>query len=102
VNVLTLFSVDAGHDNLAEKPQGDEPLLGIGDSIVLVRVGHAFEHLLDVEEIEPVLLEVPSPLWFIPRDHLSSVYTERVCVKGWRLAGLTSVFRRAPLLARRL
>ena len=70
MNVLTLFGVDNGHDNLAEEPQGDEPLFGIGDSIVLVRVGHAFQHLLGVNEIESVLLEVPSSLWLIPRDRL--------------------------------
>ncbi len=92
VNVLALFGVDDGHDNLAEEPQGDEPLLGIGEPVVLVRVGHTLEHLLSVNEIESVLLEVPPSLRLIPRDHLWSVYTKCIRVKRWRPEGLPLPF----------
>ena len=50
VNVLALFDVDDGYDNLLEQPEGDEPLFGIGEPIVLVRIGHALEHVLCVDE----------------------------------------------------
>src|SRR6266508_1914387 len=84
-----LFGVDDGHDNLAEESQGDEPLLGIGEPVILVRVGHTLEHLLSVNEIESVLLEVPPSLRLIPRDHPWSVYTKCIRVKRWRPEGLT-------------
>ena len=69
VNMVTRFGMDDGHDNLAEKPQGDKPLLAIREPIIFVRVGHALEHLLRVAEVESVLLEVPSSLRLFPRDH---------------------------------
>src|SRR6266545_3342514 len=84
-----LFGVDDGHDNLAEESQGDEPLLGIGEPVILVRVGHTLEHLLSVNEIESVLLEVPPSLRLIPRDHPWSVYTKCIRVKRWRPEGRT-------------
>jgi len=62
VNVLALFGVDNGHDNLAEDPEGHEPSLGIGEPVIFVRVGHTLEHLLSVDEIESVLVEVPPSL----------------------------------------
>ena len=98
VNVVTLFGVDDGHDDLAEKPQGDEPLLPVREPIVFVRVRHALEHLLRIGEVESVLLEVPSSLRRIPRDYPWSVYTSCIRVKGWLAVGLTprlSAWRRA-------
>src|SRR5207244_8637795 len=35
VNVLAVFGVNDGHDDLAEKPEGDEALLGIGEPVIL-------------------------------------------------------------------
>ncbi len=40
MNVLAPFGVDDGHDNLAEESQGDEPLLGLGEPVILVRRSH--------------------------------------------------------------
>lgn len=89
--VVALFGVDNGDDDLAEKPQRDEPSFPIREPVVIVRVGHALEHLLRIGEVESVLLEVPSSLRLIPRDHLWSVYTSCIRVKGWRSEGLTRV-----------
>jgi len=89
VNVVALFGVDNGDDDLAEKPQRDEPSFPIREPVVFVRVGHALEHLLRIGEVESVLLEVPSSLRLIPRDHLWSVSTSCIRVKGWRSGGPT-------------
>src|SRR2546427_10467100 len=35
VNLLALFGVKDGHANLAEGPAGHDPLLGIGESVIL-------------------------------------------------------------------
>ena len=86
VNVLALFGVNDGHNNLAEEPEGDEPLLGIGEPIVLVCVGSALEYLLCVDEIESVLLDVTSSLRLIPlitsRVYILGAYASRNGVRG--------------------
>jgi len=87
VNVVGLFGVDNGDDDFAEKPQRDEPSLPVREPVVFVRVGHALEHLLRIGEVESVLLEVPSSLRLIPRDHLWSVYTSCIRVKEWLFRG---------------
>ena len=74
MNVLARFGVDDGHNNLAEEPEGDEPLLGIGEPIVLVCVGQALECLLCVAEIESCFLR------FLRRFGSSPVITCRLYI----------------------
>ena len=70
VDVVVLFGMNDGQDDLTEKPQGDEPLLAIREPIVFVGVRHALEDVLRVAEVQRVLFKVPSSLGLIPSDHL--------------------------------
>src|SRR3989304_5067355 len=81
VDVVALFRVNDRNDHRAEKPRGHEPLLLIREPIVFVGVRNAIENLLRVDKVEPMLLEVGSPLPLIPGDHLWSVYTSKIYVK---------------------
>ena len=51
------------------------------------RLSHGV-HLLRIGEVESVLLDVPSSLRLMPRDHRWSVYTSCIRVKGMAARGL--------------
>lgn len=58
-------------------PRGQSVRNGLDLALTVRRLSHA-----RVAELESVLLEVPSSLRLIPRDHRQSVYTQCICVKG--------------------
>jgi hypothetical protein len=55
--LFALFGVSNRYNHLAKKPEGNEPLLGIGKTIILIRVDHALEYLFRIDKIESMLLK---------------------------------------------
>ena len=81
MDVVVLFRMNDGHDDLANKTEADEPLLVISEPIVFVGVRHALEHLLRIDEVESVLAEILPSFRLIPGNHQWNVYTLRILVK---------------------
>ena len=61
-----------------EEPKSNEPLFLIPKTVVLECERGASEHLVGINEIDAMILEVLEPLGLIPFEpHLQSVYTDR-------------------------
>jgi hypothetical protein len=74
-DVLCLGMCDRHRDS-AEQPQSDVPPFLIPEAVVLERERGSGEDLLDVNEVDPVVLEVLPTLRLVPLvSHLRSVYT---------------------------
>jgi hypothetical protein len=95
VNVVALLGVDNGDDLAPQKSQGHESLFGIAETVIFIRVRDALEHLLGINTVEAVFLEVHAPFPRIPSDHWAIVYTTRIFVKENALRGLTFKLSRA-------
>jgi hypothetical protein len=59
-----------------EQPEGNEPLFLIPKAVVLECERGASEHLVGINEVDAMILEVLEPLRLVPLEpHLRSVYT---------------------------
>lgn len=60
------LSVCNGHGHTGQKPQGHEALFSVGETVILVGVGQAFENARGVDEVQSVLLQVDGTLALEP------------------------------------
>ncbi len=61
-----------------KQPESNEPLFLIPEAVVLECERGASEHLVGINEVDAMILEVLEPLSLVPLEpHLRSVYTER-------------------------
>ena len=59
-----------------EQPESNEPLFLIPEAAVLEYERGASEHLMGIDEVDAMILEVLEPLRLVPFEpHLRSVYT---------------------------
>ena len=60
-----------------EQPESNEPLFLIPEAVVLECERGASEHLVGIDEVDAMILEVLEPLRLVPFEpHLRSVYTD--------------------------
>src|SRR5690348_17458396 len=52
--------MDDGHRSSSQQAKGDEPLLAVGEPIVLERERETVEHLRSIDEVESVGLQIGS------------------------------------------
>jgi len=55
---MLALRVDDGYRNTSEEPEGNEPLLAVGEPIVFKREGKALEHTRSVNEVESVSSQI--------------------------------------------
>jgi len=81
-DLLVGFGMDDGNSQPFEQAQGYETLFAVMESIILVGHRGAVKDLRRVTEVEPVSLEIDSPLALVPSKlHRQSVYTPARGVK---------------------
>jgi hypothetical protein len=51
-----------GHWHTSQQPQGHEALFSVGEAVILVGLGQAFENARGVDEVQSVLLQVDGTL----------------------------------------
>jgi len=90
VDVIAFLGMDEGHNGVTQKPQGHESLFTVVETVIPIRVRDALEQFFGINEIEAMFLQVQTPFPFIPSDHRSIVYTDRICVKYEGLRDLTN------------
>ena len=87
---ITLLRMDNRNDDAPQQPKCHQPLLAIGEAVILVRKCDTSKDFFSVDEVKAVLFEIGSTLPFVPADHDIIVYTRRVCVKRGSSQVLTS------------